>query len=96
MVKKLFYQYEIHIFTKREGLQSEESKSLSSMLDRCLDTKGGIEVDVAGVVALSGEDECRQPSTIISTTTTHTLPAKRKGGGRTGKKTLYQSKQPTC
>lgn len=41
--------------------ESEESKRLSSMFDGYLDTRGGVEEDVAVVVALGGEDECRQP-----------------------------------
>lgn len=41
--------------------ESEEGERLSSMLDGYLDTKWGVEVDVAEVVALGGEDECRQP-----------------------------------
>lgn len=53
-----------------EGLQSEEGKRLSSMLDGYLDTKWGVEVDVAVVVTLGGEDECRQPSTTVSATYT--------------------------
>lgn len=49
------------------GLQSEESKRLSSMLNRYPDAGGGLQVDITVVVALCGEDECRQPSIRIST-----------------------------
>lgn len=41
--------------------ESEEDKSFGSMLKRNLDTERSVEKDVAIVVALGGEDECRQP-----------------------------------
>lgn len=41
------------------------------MLHRYLDTEGGIEIDVAVIVALGSEDEGGQPSTIVSTTVLH-------------------------
>lgn len=64
-MKKLSKSVSHH--AKRAGdLQSEEGESLGSMLNRYLHTKGGVEVDVAVVVTLGGEDEGRQPSAIVS------------------------------
>lgn len=46
------------------NLQSKEDKSLSSVLDRRLDTIRSV-VDVV-IVALSGEDEGSQPPKLVS------------------------------
>lgn len=68
-----------------EDLQGEEGESFSSMLDRDLDTEGGVEVDVAVVVALGSEDECGQPPTTVSTT-----HANKGRQGHTNRRRSYQ------
>lgn len=61
------------------------------MFDGYLDSDGGVEEDVAVVVALGGEDECRQPSVAVSATHI-TLWQERGGGGiQVGENHINQS-----